>query len=129
MSGCDYVKNEVRNVEERLKHSTGMGSSNKVRTPMEVTCKPELDTSDLLQPEDITLYQGYIRLIHSEKELGEVDIYHEISILSSYNVSPRNCNLKALICIFAYLKKHETSSIVFDSKVTIIQDVKFNNVD
>ena len=50
MSGCDYVKNVVGIIEERLKHSSGMGSNNKVCTPMEVTYKPEFDTSELLQP-------------------------------------------------------------------------------
>ena len=37
--------------------------------------------------------------------------------------------MKALIRIFVYLKKHENTRIVFNSKIPIIQDVKFNKED
>jgi hypothetical protein len=47
-------------------------------------------------------------------ELGRVDIYHEVSVLSQYLALPRAGHLEAVYHIFAYLNKHDKSSIVFD---------------
>jgi hypothetical protein len=47
-------------------------------------------------------------------ELGRVDIYYEVSVLSQYLALPRAGHLEAVYHIFAYLMKHDKSSIVFD---------------
>ena len=47
-------------------------------------------------------------------ELGRIDINVEVSMLSSHLVLPREGHMKELLHIFAYLKKHLNSEMVFN---------------
>jgi hypothetical protein len=47
-------------------------------------------------------------------ELGRVDICIEVSMMSSHLALPRAGHLKEVLHIFAYLKKHHNSEMVFD---------------
>jgi hypothetical protein len=47
-------------------------------------------------------------------ELGRVDIYYEVSVLSQYLAAPRVGHLETVYHIFAYLQKQDKSSIIFD---------------
>jgi hypothetical protein len=47
-------------------------------------------------------------------ELGRIDIYYEVSVLSQYLALPRVGHLEAVYHVFAYLHKHDKSSIVID---------------
>jgi len=47
-------------------------------------------------------------------ELGRVDICIEVSMMSSHLAMPRAGHLKEVLHIFAYLKKHHNSEMVFD---------------
>ena len=47
-------------------------------------------------------------------ELGRVDICTEVSMLSSHLALPRQGHLEALFHLFAYLKSHHNSEMVFD---------------
>lgn len=47
-------------------------------------------------------------------ELGRIDMYTEVSLLSQHLALPRVGHLEAVYHIFAYLNKHEKSSIIFD---------------
>jgi hypothetical protein len=62
-------------------------------------------------------------------ELGRIDIYHEVSVLSQYLASPRVGHLNVVYHIFAYLHKHDKSSIVFDSADPIIDPTDFIEQD
>ena len=46
--------------------------------------------------------------------MGRIDINVEASILSSHLALPREGNFQELLHIFAYLKKHMNSDMVFD---------------
>jgi hypothetical protein len=47
-------------------------------------------------------------------ELGLIDIYHIVSVLSQYLALPRAGHLEVVYHIFLYLSKHDKSSIIFD---------------
>jgi hypothetical protein len=47
-------------------------------------------------------------------ELGQIDIYYKVSILSQYLASPCIGHLEVVYHVFAYLHKHDKSSIVVD---------------
>jgi hypothetical protein len=47
-------------------------------------------------------------------ELGRVDIIVEVGLLSRFQASPREGHLEQLFHVFAYLKKYNRSSMVFD---------------
>ena len=58
-------------------------------------------------------------------ELGRLDILHEVSILSSYNASPRIGNLDTVYRISRYLKMHQNSRILFDNKLIEVSPGEF----
>ncbi len=47
-------------------------------------------------------------------ELGRIDIYTEVALLSQHLALPRVGHLEAVYHIFAYLQKHEKSTLIFD---------------
>ena len=96
---------------------------------MEAKYKPELDCSQPLEPAMITRYQELIGTLRWATELGRIDILHEVSKLSSYNASPRKGHLEAVYRIFAYLKKKENSSIIFDATEPEIRESEFTECD
>jgi hypothetical protein len=63
-------------------------------------------------------------------ELGRVDIYHEVSVLSQYLDLPQAGHLEAVYHIsFSYLNKHDKSSIVFDPVDPYFKPDDFREVD
>ena len=60
-------------------------------------------------------------------ELGRVDICVEVFMLSSSLAMPREVHLHQLFHIFAYLKKHHNTKIVFDLSVPDFDAEKFQH--
>jgi hypothetical protein len=89
--------------------------------------KPELDVTVELGPELASRYLQLIGIGRWAMEIGQLDIYLEISLLSQYQVSPRIGHLEALYHIFAYLKRHQDiGQIVYDPKMPEIDKLAFN---
>ena len=59
-------------------------------------------------------------------EIGRVDILHEVSLLSSYQASPRASHLEQLLHIFAFLKKKPKLTLYFDPEEPKIDPDTFN---
>jgi hypothetical protein len=57
-----------------------------------------------------------------------VDIYLECALLSQYLASPREGHLEAVYHIFAYLKAHPKSAIVFDPATVELDETAFHKV-
>ena len=113
MSSTDYLKAAVKNVEERLAKK-GMKLRSKIEVPMPQGYHPEIDASDELNSDGVTMYQELIGMLRWAVEIGRVDILTELSLLSAYQASPRQGHLEHLIDIFAYVKKHPKITIYFD---------------
>lgn len=113
MSSITYVKAAIENVAVQLKERK-MKFNNKAVTPIHQGYKPELDQSQLLNSADITFFQELIGMLRWAIEIGRVDIYHEVSILSTYQAAPRLGHLEQLIHIFSYLKKQPKTTLYFD---------------
>jgi hypothetical protein len=128
MSGRDYVKNAVKNVETMLEKE-GMKLRSKADRPMPSGYRPEVDVSNELAPDLVTRYQGLIGVLRWACELGRIDILVEVSMLSSHNAMPREGHLEAAYHVFAYLKKHENSTLVFDDAIPFIDERRFKDVD
>jgi hypothetical protein len=90
------------------------GLKAQVKTPFMSGYRPELDVTNELDSELSSRYSQLIGILRWMVELGRVDIYHEVSVLSQYLALPRAGHLEAVYHIFAYLNKHDKSSIVFD---------------
>ena len=96
---------------------------------MKINYCPEVDITPILSPELVTRHQDLIDVLRWTTELGCIDLLHEVSKLSLYNAQPRKGHLKAIYQIFAYLKKHENSRIVFDRYQVKVPDTIFNQTD
>ena len=62
-------------------------------------------------------------------ELGRVDICLEVSMMSSHLALPREGHLDELFHIFAYLKKHHCTEMVFDPSEPEIDEASFERKD
>ena len=58
-------------------------------------------------------------------ELGRIDIYAKVAVMSQYLASPRMGHIEGLYHVFAYLKKHEILRIVSDLKMPDIDESLF----
>jgi hypothetical protein len=62
-------------------------------------------------------------------ELGRIDIYYKISLLSQYLALPRQGHLEAVYHVFTYLMKHDKSHIIFDLMEPWIDESQFVEQD
>ena len=108
-----YVEEAVQNVLNHLKKQ-GEGLAAKAVTPMTNGYRPEIDVSPELGSEDAAYYHSLIGVLRWIVELGRIDINVEVSMLSSHLVLPREGHMQELFHIFAYLKKHMNTEMVFD---------------
>jgi hypothetical protein len=91
--------------------------------------RPELDVSPVLGPDQASYYMSLIGILCWAVELGRIDIYIDIALLSSYLCQPRVGHLEQVFHIFAYLKCHENSNVVFDPNYVSWDDESFVNGD
>jgi hypothetical protein len=129
MSARDYVKNAIKNVEEELFKENHTGLKSKVDRPTPAGYRPEVDVSPELDDEMANRYQQLIGVLRWACELGRVDILFELSLLASHTAMPRKGHLEAVYHVFAYLKQHLNSTIVFDERRPLIDEDSFLQVD
>ena len=118
MSPSAYLANAVRVVESLLaddgksEHLRGKSA----KTPFPTGYRPETDLSNELGPELATRFQQLIGIARWAIELGAIDIYLEVSMLSQHQALPREGHLEALYHIFAYVRQQLKfkKRIVFD---------------
>lgn len=113
-SAHTYVKNAVKNVILLLEEE-GRGLKSTAKTPFpSTTYRPEIDTTDECGDLHASRYQNLIGVLRWAVELGRIDIYTEVALLSQHLALPRVGHLEAVYHVFAYLNKHEKSRIIFD---------------
>ena len=77
----------------------------------------------------MTLFQELIGIIHWAVEIGRVDILTELSMLSTYQASPREGHLEQIHHIFAFLKKNPKLILYFDPQQPMIKASLFTGDD
>ena len=110
---CQYVHAAVRNVMDHLRKK-GDCLPTRVQTPLSCKYRPEIDITPELQGDDAAYYHSLIGVLRWIVELGRVDIDVEVSMMSSHLALPREGHLRELYHIFAYLKSHANTEMVFD---------------
>jgi len=130
MTSEKYTKNAVATVEDLIQSDgDGLHLKTTAKEPLPATYKPELDISKELGDKLTSRYRQLIGILRWAVELGRVDIYFEVAIMSQYLASPREGHLEAVYHIFAYLKSHLKFSIVFDPKDIQLDEQAFAAVD
>jgi hypothetical protein len=82
-----------------------------------------------LNDEMANRYQQLIGILCWACELGRVDILFEVSLQASHSAMPREGHLEAVYHVFAYLKNHGNSTIVFDEGMPDIDELAFVQLD
>ena len=108
-----YVEAAVKNVEDYLR-ARGKCLAAKAVTPLSHGYRPEVDVSPELGPDESSYYHSLIGILRWIVELGRVDLNCEVSMMSSHLALPREGHLQEVFHIFAYLKKHMNTEMVFD---------------
>ena len=122
MSSDDYVKAAVAEVIEDL-DKQGLKLKGKAYWPFESGYRPEMDVMEELVEAGVAKFQEFIGTFRWMVELGRMNIYMEVSQLSSFQAMPRVGHLEACYSIFTYLRKHPTMSIMFHpSHIRICED-------
>ena len=113
MSSDSYVKAALDNVETWLS-KRGESLKKRADSAFPSGWKPELDVTDLLNDTDASYHQQQIGVLRWMVELGRIDIITETSMLAAFSVAPRAGHMAAVLHLFAYLKAHKRSKMVFD---------------
>ena len=105
---CEYVQSTVKNDEEHLA-KTWEKLPYKAPTPLSSNYHPEIDVSPELEEIKASHFHSLIGVLRWIVELGRVDLDVEVSMMSSHLALPRECHLKEIYHIFAYLKAHSNT--------------------
>ena len=81
---------------------------------MKINYPPEVDITEELGEDESSYYQSLIGVLSWIVKLGQVDIFCEVSMLSSHLALPRRGHLAQVLHMFAYLKSHWNSEMVYD---------------
>jgi hypothetical protein len=125
---CQYVQTAVRNVEDHLAKS-GEKLPYKAPTPLSSGYRPEIDVSPKLGDTEASYFHSLVGVLRWIVELGRVDIDVEVSMMSSHLALPRVGHLKEIYHIFAYLKAHSNTEMVFDPTPVAIDMILFERQD
>ena len=126
------MKNAIKMVKQLLEEDgQGYVLKNNVKNPFPLNYKPELDVTDEIGESLALQYLQLIDIGQWAIELGWLDIFHKIALLSQYQASLREQHLEALYHIFAYLKKHpDMGCLAYDLKMPEIEEtVSVSNAD
>jgi hypothetical protein len=123
-----YVSKAMKDVERELAEAD-MKLMPNVKTPLASGYRPELDISRELGSKQLNYFQGLIGILRWICELGRIDILMPVSILSRYLVSARQGHLEQVFHIFAYLKTHSRSTMVFDDTMPTYRSKRFIKCD
>jgi hypothetical protein len=128
LSSDTYVKRAVLEVEREL----ALGNKQlkkKVVSPMASGYRPELDGSPELDDDKASYYASLMGVLRWCIELGRIDIMVEVGLLARFQANPREGHLDQLFHVFAYLKKYNRSSLVFDWTEPTLDESKFKDCD
>ena len=121
MGSQTYVRESIRNVETHLERK-GLALKQKVTTVLPNNYAPELDVSTVCDDEEVSQYHQRIGVLRWAVELGRIDICTEVSMMAAHCAMPRKGHLEAVWHIFAYLKRHDRSRMVFDARYPDVKD-------
>ena len=123
-----YVEAAVKNVTKYLK-KRGEGLAAKAVTPMTSGYCPEIGITPDLGEEDAAYFHSLIGVLRWIVEFRRVHINVDASMLSSHLAMPREGHMQELLQVFAYLKKHMNTEMVYDPSEPEIDMNSFQRQD
>ena len=130
MSADKYIAGALLTVKGLFKEDGKGRQILRKDTPLPSGWKPELDVSEELDDKMVSRYRQLIGILRWAVELGRLDIFHEVSILSQFQALPREGHLEACYHMFDYLNNKNKVKMVFDYRQPYIDEKAFkHNVD
>jgi hypothetical protein len=123
-----YVKKAIADLEKELEDAD-LRLLPSAKTPLASGYRPELDLSAELGSKQLNYYQGLIGVLRWVCEIGRIDVLMPVSLMSRYLVSARQGHLEQVFHIFAYLKHHPRSTMVFDDTIPTFRGERFVRCD
>jgi hypothetical protein len=123
-----YVKKAIADLEKELGEADLRLLPN-AKTPLASDYPPELDLSAELGSKQLNYYQGLIGVLQWICEIGRIDVLMPVSLMPRYLVSARQEYSEQVFHIFADLKHHPRSTMVFDDPVPTFRGEKFVKCD
>ena len=116
MVSKQYVQAAVQIVKDLLmedgRELKPPGAKRGNKGPLPPSYKPKLDTSRELGPDKVQRYQQIIEILQWAIELGQVDILHEVSIMSQYQANPPEGHIEPLYLIVHFLSTNEETNSI-----------------
>jgi hypothetical protein len=100
-----------------------------VTTPFASGYRPELDAMPELDEKLSSYYSSLMGVLRWCIELGRIDIVVEVNLLARFQACPRRGHLEQLFHVFAFLKKYNRSSLVFDWTEPQFDESRFKDCD
>ena len=107
------AKTYLKNVTDKIKKLLDTKLQN-YGSPMDVGDHPEMDESDLLPPDQVSIYQMLIGCAQWAVTIGRFDVQYATNTMARFAQLPREGHLKRVLRIFGYLKHHTKHRIKFD---------------
>ena len=92
------------------------------QTPFSDLYHPETDETDLLSPDQISVYKSLLGSANWIITLGRFDIAYATNSLSRYSMAPRKGHMEAMYRIFGYLKEKYKGKILIDTSQPTVRD-------
>lgn len=137
--GCDYFRDEdgtlcmgpkkyILKMKETYARLFGC-NPREYQSPLEPNDNPELDTSELLQDDDIKLFQSLIGQAQWVIQVGRFDINVHVMSLSSFRMAPRQGHLDRIKRIYGYCWKFKDAAIRIRTGMPDFSDLEYAKVD
>jgi hypothetical protein len=101
----------------------------KVVSPLASGYRPELDASPELDENRASYFASLMGVLRWCIELGRIDIIVEVNLLARFQACPREGHLEQMFHLFAYLKRYNRSSLVFDWTEPSLDETMFKECD
>jgi hypothetical protein len=125
LSSENYIKKAIKEVGRELREAN-LKLPMKVTTPLSSGYCPKIDSTTELDKDKQNYCQGLIGVLQWICKLGRINILTSVSMLLRYLISACRGHLKQGFHIFAYLKAHKRSTLVFDNTEPYFDGSKFN---
>ena len=119
---CFSAETYIHNALPKLAKSCGHQEFKKSNIPFAVDYHLELDESELLPPEQITIYKSLLGSANWIITLGRFDIAYAVNTLSRYTMAPREGHLEALKKVFGYLRMKHKGRILIDTSIPPVRE-------
>ena len=127
ISAKKYVKSAIVNLEATLaKRDMQLPTSNSL---IPTNYHPSEDVSNDLNTRGVQSYQVLVSELQWAVEIGRVDIFLEVALLSSHLPLPLSGRLQAVYHIFGYLKQNPKRKLYFNPVSPLISKDRFHKFD